>query len=236
MMIWWRLRRAWNALLLVLSGLWLCVVAPAMAGQTISSDDAIVYVPAGLVQNHKYPVLFTFSPGADAGGMVRFWQEMADTHHWIIYASKEYQNYIDMNALYPVVHKRMLRTLAQYPAADPSRVILTGMSGGGSFSHAMNLTYPGSASALIVNTGRIWEDVYARSANRKIDFGQSRRLVVFLASPTDFRYEEMKRDKQLMESLGWKVKWIEFPGGHRYAPESVYAQALQWIQSQPEWQ
>ena len=207
----------------------------AFAGEIHTQSDALVYVPASRSANEKMPVVFSFSPGGDAAYMVRLWQEMADEQHWIIYASKEYRNHLNMNAMYPQIRQRMTQTLQQYPQADASRIILTGMSGGASFSHAMNLEYPGVASALIVNTGRIWEDVLARHELSRENFGRSKKLLVFLASPTDFRYQEMKQDEQLMKQKGWKTHWIEFQGGHRYAPDAVYQQAVQWIVNQPEW-
>lgn len=210
----------------------------AFAGEIHTQADALVYVPASKSpanKNEKMPVVFSFSPGGDAAYMVRLWQEMADEHHWILYASKEYRNHLDMNALYPQIRQRITQTLQHYPQADASRIIFTGMSGGASFSHAMNLEYPGVASALIVNTGRIWEDVLARHEMSRENFGRSKKLLVFLASPTDFRYQEMKRDAQLMQQKGWKTHWIEFQGGHRYAPDFVYQQAVQWIIAQPEW-
>ncbi len=54
--------------------------------------------------------------------------------------------------------------------------------------------------------------------------------MVFLASPTDFRYNEMKRDRGFLESHGWKTKWIEFTGGHTLAPYEIYEQAAQWLE------
>ena len=50
-----------------------------------------------------------------------------------------------------------------------------------------------------------------------------------LASPSDFRYQEMKRDRTFLEILGWKTKWIEFQGGHRIAPAASYDQAARWL-------
>lgn len=83
------------------------------------------------------------------------------------------------------------------------------------------------------------------------------KTVVFLASPTDFRYKNMQWDRQFLESKGWKTKsaycailaqyvlqsqhskidkilptlqWIEFEGGHNFAPESAYEEAAEWIE------
>jgi hypothetical protein len=55
------------------------------------------------------------------------------------------------------------------------------------------------------------------------------RLAVFLASPTDFRYQEMRHDRQMLERFEWKTEWIEFEGGHKPAPPAAYEQAARWI-------
>lgn len=227
------------ALLLLFSGVSSAeAYSESSEARFLNQSDALIYVPSGLSPNRRYPILFTFSPGADAAFMTQFWRGFAEEHKWIIYASKEYRNNLNMNQLYPVMKGRMEHAMAQLPA-DTSRVVLTGMSGGGSFSHAMNLTYPGTVSAVIVNTGRIWDDVYAR-AEKNLEpyperFGNSRRLAVFLASPGDFRYREMQRDEALLRRMGWRTHWIEFEGGHTYAPAQAYAQAIQWIESQNSW-
>ena len=49
----------------------------------------------------------------------------------------------------------MLRAFGQLPI-DTSRVVMTGISGGGSYTHAMNLRYPDSAAAVVINTGMVW--------------------------------------------------------------------------------
>ena len=138
-----------------------------------------------------------------------------------------------------------------YPV-DTSRVILTGMSGGGSFAHAMNFSYPGLADALVINTGMVWGqtipegtfngpdwygDTSSRANNLRIQFsGKSRQLIVFLASPTDFRYEEMQRDNDLYgNKLRWGVYWTEFAGGHVMAPPTKYTEAFDWITTRAVW-
>jgi len=56
------------------------------------------------------------------------------------------------------------------------------------------------------------------------------KIAVFLASPTDFRYGEMKRDRSFLEQHHWKIDWIEFAGGHRLAPAAAYEQAAGWLE------
>ena len=50
-----------------------------------------------------------------------------------------------------------------------------------------------------------------------------------MTSPTDFNFALIKEDRPFLEKRGWQVKWCEFEGGHRSAPEGLYAEALAWI-------
>ena len=47
-----------------------------------------------------------------------------------------------------------------------------------------------------------------------------------LASKGDFRYAEMQTDKTFLESKGWLTHWVEFKGGHTYAPVGTLDTAL----------
>ena len=41
----------------------------------------------------------------------------------------------------------------------------------------------------------------------------------------------MKRDRDFLISCGWRVDWIEFDGGHTLAPDNIYEQAAEWLES-----
>ena len=66
--------------------------------------------------------------------------------------------------------------------------------------------------------------------NKKFNYPRG-KIAVFLASPSDFRYSEMKRDLAFLKSLGWKTEWIEFKGGHKAAPPSAYKEAAKRLYS-----
>ncbi len=83
---------------------------------------------------------------------------------------------------------------------------------------------PEQISALVINTGMMSPSL--RELEAKYPKG---KIVAYLASPTDFRYREMKADRIWMERLGWRTKWIEFQGGHQPAPDSAYEEAGGWL-------
>ena len=222
----------------------------------IETAEAIIYVPSNLQAGQLYPLQVTFDPGADAQGEFDYFAGLAEQSKWILYASKVYQNSADaetqpLTTWYQVV-KNSLDGLFQSLPVDQSRVVMTGFSGGGSFAHAMNFYYPGLAAALVINTAMIWgpqipevtlngPDWYDTVADdlpryrQAFEGSASRRLVAFLGSPGDFRFEEMQSDQTLYQDLGWSVRATEFTGGHMRAPLAEYAAAFAWISAQPGW-
>jgi predicted esterase len=110
----------------------------------------------------------------------------------------------------------------KYPV-DNQRVILSGMSGGGMGAHGLAEFYPDEMRAIVVNTGMMAEGSHTSAY-------PNNRLAVFLASPTDFRYDEMHRDQTFLQSHNWRTHWLEFSGGHTLAPPALYAQAAQWLE------
>ena len=114
-----------------------------------------------------------------------------------------------------------------YPA-DKSKIIATGLSGGGMASHGLCMYYPRLIYAVAINTGMIHEDFIE---GKEYPYPHN-KIAVFLASSTDFRYDEMQRDQRFLKQLGWMTKWIEFEGGHVFAPEWAYHEAAEWLTKQ----
>ncbi|MDX1921317.1 MAG: hypothetical protein SFU25_11370 [Candidatus Caenarcaniphilales bacterium] len=206
---------------------------PTPEGRWIEGKENIVYIPSIKNPREKFPVVIVFSPDGNARATLEYWKSLADEKKYILIGSKIYQNgnYTDEQMLAKISknHSMVFNSLKALPI-QPQKIILAGLSGGGSFSHALNINRPGSYNTLIVNCGRIWEPDYEKAEKNfqrlKNIYSNRQNKIVFLASPTDFRYEEMKRDNQLMQKLGWKTYWIEFEGGHRMAPMEKYGEAL----------
>lgn len=234
-------------------------ISPSVGGRTrFETSDAIVTIPAGVrTLGQRSPILVAFNPNGDAAYTTNTFVAPAQTYGFILYADKYYRNnHPDLSSGlsapgYAIMKGKLDAAFSLYPV-DTSRVILTGMSGGGSFAHAMNLSYPGLADALVINTGMVWGQTipegsyngpdwtqygYDNASNLRRQYASnSRRLVVFLASPTDFRYEEMQRDSDLYgNNLGWGVYWTEFAGGHVTAPPTKYTEAFDWITTRAVW-
>lgn len=200
-----------------------------VTSRTVDSSAYIIYIPSGVSEQKKYPLVIALSPNADAHSMIGIWRSVSEKYKWIIFASKEHRNGMDMKKTSDDLANALKSLSGNYPI-DKSKVIVTGFSGGAMSSHAFSMFYPRLISAVVINTGMIHE-YYA--VDKKYPY-PTNKIAVFLASPTDFRYNEMKRDRKFLEGLGWKTKWIEFEGGHTVASQAAYDEAAKWLAVQFE--
>jgi hypothetical protein len=182
----------------------------------------LVYVPDGVSFDRKHWLLFALSPSGQALPMISKWHKVADRHAWVLTASKESKNGVPFDIVLGMIEAELRSVTHEYPV-DASRVFFTGFSGGGMASHAFAKFYPNLVSGVVINTGMMEQSFMIA------DYPEQ-KLAVFLASPTDFRYNEMRRDLAFCESHHWKTKWIEFAGGHVLAPDDVCEQAAQWLE------
>ena len=198
--------------------------APPLAqaqGKVRDGGTFLVYVPDRLPPGKKVPLVFALSPGGDAGSMIRVWAATAEKHGWLVAASKEFHNGEQWSIVTPRVMAELDAVERDY-AVDRDRVAFTGLSGGAMGSLGIVYYHRDRIRALVLNTGKMEEAFMDGHYPRG-------KLAVFLASPTDFRYQEMKRDRAYLEAQGWKTEWIEFAGGHTFAPPAAYDAAAAWL-------
>jgi hypothetical protein len=190
--------------------------------RVIETGEYVLYLPSELDLQSRHPLLVALSPTADAWGMIRAWQPVVEKHKWLLYASKTSRNGVPYAGIVPPLIAAIKSVSADYPV-DKSRIVATGLSGGGMASHCLAYLHPELFAAVIINTGMMAED------QPSWPHPPRGKIAVFVASPTDFRYEQMKKNRVFLESLGWKTHWIEFPGGHRLAPSAILKEAAQWL-------
>jgi predicted esterase len=184
-----------------------------------------VYTPPDMGKG-KRPVLVCFDPHANWKRMFDAWAPVADQLKWHLLFNKVHRNGVSMSKPQAALETD-LKTLKKKYAFDLKRIACTGYSGGGMTSHCMAKMLPKIVRAVIPNTGMIHPSFKSAAEKKRYP---KRKIVAFLASPKDFRYKEMKSDRAFLESLKWKVKWIEFKGGHVIAPYASSLQAAQFIE------
>jgi predicted esterase len=191
-------------------------------GKLIEHPTYLIYLPDGYQTGKPYPLVFALSPSADAFSMISVWAPVANRHGWIVAASKESRNGVDFDLVLQQVEAELDDVEKNYKI-EPDRVIFTGLSGGGMVAHAFSKFHPARVTAIVINTGMM-EETFMTD-----DYPQG-KLAVFLASPADFRYQEMQRDRSFLEAHHWKTTWIEFSGGHTLAPVAIYEQTAAWLE------
>jgi len=185
------------------------------------TEGYIAYIPAQVRTGERVPMLAALSPEADADSMISVLRPTADNLSVVIVASKESQNGLTAADVFPGYDKLMDDAVATLPV-DERRIIFGGMSGGGQASYIAAYYYPERVRGVITNCGKIMPEM-------KDGGFPHGKLVVFLASETDFNYDVMKEDKGYLEALGWRTHWIEFEGGHALAPPETYLEATTWL-------
>lgn len=196
-----------------------------LRGRLVEREHVLLYLPEVKSPTPR-PVLIALSPIRDARTMVWWWIEAADELGWVIIGSKDFQNGIDPTSAFDSIFAA-IRELSHEMPLDERRIVSTGISGGAMGSHILARNFPDRIAGVILNTGMIHESF--------LKDGESyprNKLAAFEASPTDFRYQEMKRDEAFLRARGWKTWWREFEGGHTLAPTSLNREALRWIDSQ----
>ena len=196
--------------------------------QTIESANYSIYIPQDMDYKVGHPLVVALSPSADAASMISAWKNVADRHQWIVYASKTFKNGQDVGPEMQLTMSDVTEVEKDYPV-DRSRIIFTGFSGGAQGSHMFAFYYPQTIWAIVLNTGMIQPFYYQNETI--LSYYPRNKTAAFIASPTDFRYEQMKKDKELLDGLGWRTKWIEFVGGHAIAPEFAYEEAAKWLEN-----
>ncbi|MEZ6186258.1 MAG: hypothetical protein R3F62_14780 [Planctomycetota bacterium] len=210
------------ALALLLPTLAVADERPAGKGEVSEDASWAIYTPPGMPQG-KRPVLVCFDPGANYRRMLETWGPVADELKWYLLASKTSKNGVDMGAV-ARGFSADFRELHKAHPFDPERVAATGYSGGGMASHYLSMSLGDEIKAVIPNTGMIHPQF------RKAEGYPTGKIVAFLASPTDRRFSDMQQDKTLLESLKWRVKWIEFEGGHVIAPHAACLEAARFVE------
>jgi poly(3-hydroxybutyrate) depolymerase len=203
---------------------------PAVSLRLEDGLSCDVYVPEGLDRSRKHPLVFGSSPGGNARELLPVWKDACDRFEWILAASNNFRNGKRSEKDAALQMETLAILLRDYPV-DPSRVYATGLSGAGMHAHDLVADFPDKFRGVVVNTGMMPHHWKGNDPFDATHYPRT-KVAVMLASPTDFRFHEMQEDRKLLEGVGWQVLWIEFPGGHTYAPPASYVQAAAWLTAQ----
>lgn len=193
-----------------------------VSGSLLEAPAYLIYLPKGLVPGKKYPLVFALSPSGNALSMISTWTAVADRRSWIVAASTEFKQGARFTASMDAL-AAALTEIEQTYAIDPTRVIFSGFSDGGMAAHAFAQFHAERVRAVVINTAII-QPTFMN------DRYPSGKTAVLIASPTDPRFADMKRDQTFLEQRGWKTIWLEFEGGHAIAPRGTYDRAAELLE------
>jgi hypothetical protein len=201
------------------------VVRPS--GKEEEHGSYLLFVPDRPNLQNDSIFIVAFSPSGDANSMIGAWRDAAEKRGWPVFASKTFHNGADLpvsfnNDTFSDIGDASLKLGYAQP-----KLVFTGFSGGGQVSHAFAFGSPGKVAAVVTNCG-----IINRGFLNYTRYYPRNKTVLFIASPTDFRYNDMKDDKAYLEDIGWKTGWIEFSGGHMLAPPGTYEQAAEWLEQE----
>lgn len=197
---------------------------PAQTGTLETHDHYLLFVPEHPNLLNDSVIIAGFSPSGDADSEINAWRAAAEKRGWPIFASKTFHNgELPDEFGYDLLDD--IRNVTARFGYPKTKLVATGLSGGGQFSQAFAVSSPSMITAVVPNCGIIKRGYYELK-----EYYPRNKIVLFIASPTDFRYAEMKEDREFLASLGWKTGWIEFEGGHMMAPQSTYEQAAEWLE------
>jgi len=211
-------------LLLILSFLLpLSVGARAYQSRGSRQDVSyVVYIPDKLDVKKRHPWIIGFSPSGNGQEVLNAMQLACDQNGWILVASNNSRNGVDFNTLEPMILDTINSATRTLPV-DPNLMHAGGLSGGSQVSHWLVQKYPQLVCGLVINCGMI-----ERTLQKELGY-PSGKSAVFMTNPQDFRYNEIRADCQYLVSHGWHTRWMEFPGGHQWAPPEYYSAAFKWL-------
>lgn len=214
--------------LIVAAALCLNVFVAARAGTSQRAQgtrrDAkfMIYIPDGLSPDKKYPWLLGLTPNGKGERALGFMQNACDTYHWILIVPEAHGTVLPWLALDPMMNDIIDTCIKNYPV-DPGKLFTAGFAGGAMEAHHLSVLCPDKVQGVIANCG-----IIHGAGLQDPDYPKS-KLAVFLASPTDGRYMQMKENAQFLQGRNWTTTWVEFPGGHNWAPQQYYSKAVGWL-------
>ncbi len=185
----------------------------------------VVYIPDKLDMKKRHPWILGFSPGGNGREVVGAMQQGCDENGWILVASNNSKNGLDFKVIDPAVIDTINSAVRTLPV-DPSRMYVGGLSGGSMVSHWLAARYPQLVKGLVINCGMINRDL-----QKEMGY-PSGKDIVFMTNPQDFRYREIRDDYRYVTSCGCNACWMEFSGGHTWAPAQSYSSAFKWLNQQ----
>ena len=185
----------------------------------------VIYIPDKLDMKKRHPWILGFSPDGNGQQVASVLRQGCDDNGWILVASNNSKNGMDFRVIDAVVVDTINSAVRTLPV-DPGLMYAGGLSGGAMVSHWLVAKYPQLVKGLVINCGMINRDL-----QKEMSY-PSGKDIVFMTNPQDFRYHEIREDFGYVTKSGCNATWMEFSGGHAWAPAQSYSTAFKWLNQQ----
>jgi hypothetical protein len=180
------------------------------------SQSYALYLPSNYSPERAWPILYCLDPLARGRVPVERFQEGAEKHGYIVAGSHNSRNGPIAPALEAL--RWMWRDTHETLNIDDRRAYLAGMSGGARDATAFLAT---GAFAGVIAQAAGFSGPEVPSDFALPFFGS--------AGVDDFNYAEMRHVDRELEARGTPHRLVIFAGPHGWAPSSVCAEALAWL-------
>jgi predicted esterase len=197
------------------------VVIPSVMVSKQPEQSYALYLPSAYSQDKRWPIVYSFDPGARGSMPVELMKEAAERYGYIVVGSNNSRNgswkieAAAADAMVKDTHARL--------SIDDRRVYLAGFSGGA------------RAAVQIAQICKCAAGVFLHGAGfHPVAFSSKEApFVVFSAVGTyDFNYPELVHTDEELEKMKYAHFWRSFPGPHQWAPAEVMEEALAWFRTQ----
>jgi dienelactone hydrolase len=189
---------------------------PCIADQ---AQTYALYVPSRYAATRIWPIIYVFDPEGRGKISVDLYKEVFEKYGFIVAASNNSRNFQSgatsdaARALWDDTHVRF--------NIDPHRVYTMGFSGGARVATALAVRCEVCAVAGVI----------AHGAGYPFPPSPKERFAYFaFIGNRDFNWPEIMELRRMKEDSSSAYRLKAFPGGHQWAPASIFYLALDWIQ------
>ncbi|HYO63878.1 MAG TPA: hypothetical protein VER08_09625 [Pyrinomonadaceae bacterium] len=193
------------------------VATAASAAQTYA-----LYLPSNYTPERRWPILYCFDPAARGHLPVERFREAAERFGWVVVGSNNSRNgpvqpsLEATKAMWDDTHARL--------SIDERRVYAAGFSGGARTAVRLAYLCRNCLAGVVAVGGGFPVGV---EPSREVTFA-----LFGVAGTDDFNFPEMRRLDDTLARLDFARRLELFDGGHAWAPASLLAEAVEWLELQ----
>jgi hypothetical protein len=176
------------------------------------------YLPSNYTSIKKYPVVFSFDPGARGKLPVEIYQKIAENYGFILIGSNDSKNG-NLTENYSIASTLFDDAFAKF-SIDESRAYLLGMSGGSRLASGIAANSTGITGVIGCAAGFL-ESI--------VSFDKLKFSYVGIVGSRDMNYLEMLRLDEKLDASPVQHQFIYHSGVHDWPPESAFEEAIQWM-------